>query len=137
MDSSGQPTFLYVEDDMASRKVIEVLIKSVLGYSNIVIFENSRNFVERIEALTDTPDVIFLDVQMTPHDGYEMLNILRGHARFAQATIIAMTANVMSHDVDKLRRAGFNGLIGKPVLKESFPDLVQRVLAGEAIWYVP
>jgi CheY-like chemotaxis protein len=137
MESNGQPSFLYVEDDLSSRKVIEVLIKCVLGYQNVMIYENSQNFMAKIEALPWVPDVAFLDVQISPLDGYEMLGMLRSDPRFAKTTIIAMTANVMSYDVDKLRRAGFNGLIGKPILKESFPDLVQRVLAGESIWYVP
>jgi CheY-like chemotaxis protein len=137
MDTNNQPVFLYVEDDMSSRKVIEVLIRAVLGYSNISIFENSENFMQRVDALEHQPDVIFLDVQMSPYDGYEMLAMLRSDPRFATTTIIAMTANVMSYDVDKLRREGFTGLIGKPIMKESFPDLVRRILAGEAIWYIP
>jgi CheY-like chemotaxis protein len=51
--------------------------------------------------------------------------------------VIAMTANVMSHDVEHLKKAGFSGLIGKPILKEVFPQLVKNILNGEAVWYVP
>jgi CheY-like chemotaxis protein len=137
MDTNAQPVFLYVEDDMPSRRVIEVLIKSVLGFSNITVFASSENFMQRINEMPCLPNVIFLDIQMSPYDGYEMLAMLRSDPRFTSTTVIAMTANVMSYDVDKLRREGFSGLIGKPVMKESFPDLVQRILAGEAIWYIP
>jgi CheY-like chemotaxis protein len=137
MDANPGPVFLYVEDDMPSRRVIEVLIRSVLGYKNITVFEYSENFMQRVNALPCLPDVIFLDVQMKPYDGYQILEMLRSDPRFADTIIIAMTANVMSYDVDKLRREGFTGLIGKPVMKESFPDLVRRILAGEAIWYIP
>ena len=118
MDTNGQPVFLYVEDDKPSRRVIEVLIRSVLGYSDITVFENSENFMQRINDLPCQPDVIFLDVQMAPCDGYEMLAMLRSDPRFANTTIIAMTANVMSYDVDKLRQGGFTGLIGKPIMKD-------------------
>lgn len=135
--STPQPNFLYVEDDMRSRKVVELLLGRVMGLKNITIFEDSANFMERVKALPVVPDVIFLDVQITPHDGYAMINMLRSDPAYQDATIIAMTANVMSHDVEQLQQVGFSGLIGKPVLKENFPDLVKKLLAGESVWYIP
>ena len=135
--NEAQPYFLYVEDDMRSRKVVELLLTKVMGYRDVTVFENSENFMERVRALPQVPDVIFLDVQIAPYDGYEMIRMLRSDADYQQATIIAMTANVMSHDVEELRRVGFSGLIGKPVLKENFADLVEKLLHGEQVWYVP
>jgi CheY-like chemotaxis protein len=131
------PNFLYVEDDFLSRKVMEMMIKKVLGYQNLTVFENSTNFMERIAALPECPNVILLDVQIGPHDGYEMLAMLRKSGQYEQTLIIAMTANVMSYDVDSLQKAGFDGLIGKPLLKEIVPELVTKILAGEPVWYVP
>jgi CheY-like chemotaxis protein len=135
--NKAQPRFLYVEDDMRSRKVVELLLTKVMGYREVTIFEDSENFMERVRALPQVPDVIFLDVQIAPYDGYEMIRMLRSDAAYQQATIIAMTANVMSHDVEELQRVGFSGLIGKPVLKENFADLVEKMLGGEQVWYVP
>jgi CheY-like chemotaxis protein len=132
-----QPHFLYVEDDMSSRKVVELLLTKVMGYREVTIFEDSANFMERVRALPQVPDVIFLDVQITPHDGYEMIKMLRSEPAYQEAKIIAMTANVMSHDVEQLQQVGFSGLIGKPVLKENFADLVKKLLGGESVWYVP
>ena len=132
-----QPHFLYVEDDMRSRKVVELLLTKVMGYQEVTIFEDSANFLERIRALGRVPDVIFLDVQIAPYDGYEMIKMLRSEPDYRQATIIAMTANVMSHDVEQLQGVGFSGLIGKPILKENFADLVEKLLNGEQVWYVP
>lgn len=63
--------------------------------------------------------------------------MIRADENYKDTTVIAMTANVMSHDVDKLKKAGFNGLIGKPILKENFPQHIERLLAGEPVWYVP
>jgi CheY-like chemotaxis protein len=131
------PVFLYVEDDMLSRKVMEMMIKLLMGYQKLTIFESSANFMDRVQTLAEPPDVILLDVQIGPHDGYEMLDMLRQNREFENATIIAMTANVMSHDVEALKRAGFDGLIGKPVMKEVVPELLTRILAGEQVWYVP
>ncbi len=137
MDTPNQqPTFLYVEDDMMSRHVITLMLKDMMGYTNVIIFEDSENFLERVRALPTVPDVIFLDVHIRPHNGFEMLTMLRGEEAYKTATIIAMTASVMAFDVQRLREAGFDGLIAKPVRKKHFPDLLQRILKGESIWFV-
>ncbi|MBN1564782.1 MAG: response regulator [Anaerolineae bacterium] len=137
MKNGQQPRFLYVEDDMRSRMVVKMMLTKVMQYTDVTIFEDSANFMDRVKALPQVPDVIFLDVQIAPHDGYEMIAMLRSDPAYQDTIIIAMTANVMSHDVEKLQRVGFSGLIGKPILKENFPDLINKLLNGEAVWYIP
>lgn len=132
-----EPRFLYVEDDGMSREIFEVLIKDVMGYSHLMMFEDSSNFLERLNALPTRPNIFFLDVQIDPHDGYEILKMLRDDSSYHDAIIVAMTANVMSYDIEHLRHAGFDGLIGKPIVRRVFPQLVERLLSGESIWYVP
>jgi two-component system sensor histidine kinase/response regulator len=131
------PAFLYIEDDAMSRRIIDVMLRQVMGFSNTTIFDNSADFLEKVHALPAVPDVIFLDVQIRPHDGYAVLKLLREDSSYRDVPVIAMTANVMSHDVEHLKKAGFSGLIGKPILKEIFPQLVKNILNGEAVWYVP
>ncbi|MDZ4670749.1 MAG: response regulator [Phototrophicales bacterium] len=135
--SDNQPIFLYVEDDFASRQVLKVLITRILRYEHLALFENSADFMTRLRGLAQKPTVIFLDVQMHPHTGYEVLSMLRQDPDYAQVTVIAMTANVMSYDVDQLKQAGFDGLIGKPIDNDIFPQLVSRVLSGDPVWYIP
>lgn len=134
--STLEPCFLYVEDDMASREVVKVLITKVLKWEKIAIFEDSANFMERIAGLSFVPAIIFLDIQIGPHDGFALIKMLREDERFKDKTIIAMTANVMVTDVEKLRSAGFDGLIGKPIDRAIFPKLVNKVIHREAVWYV-
>jgi CheY-like chemotaxis protein len=133
----SNPSFLYVEDDPPSRMIVKVLLTRVMGFSELAVFEDSTDFMTRVCALPVPPNVIFLDIQMKPHDGYQVLKMLRTDDRFKDAVIIAMTANVMQHDVEELRKAGFSGLIGKPIMKEIFPELVEKILTGEQVWYIP
>lgn len=134
---NDKPHFLYVEDDPNSRMVIKVLINRVMGYDQLTIFEDSDNFAAHIRGLDPKPNIIFLDIQITPIDGYAMLDILRHTPGYENATIVAMTANVMSHDVEELKASGFDGLIGKPIVQNMFPQLVERILSGENVWFVP
>ena len=127
--------FLYVEDDPMSREVMSMLMENVLEYP-MAIFEDSADFVERFNALGRIPDVIFLDIHMEPVDGYEILRILREDLGLSDVTIIAMTASVMAVDVEHLQEAGFSGLLGKPVRSRTFPEMLERILSGEAVWYI-
>jgi two-component system, chemotaxis family, chemotaxis protein CheY len=130
-------TFLYVEDDAMSRMVMNKMITRLDGSPSVTIYEDSRNFVERVRSIQPIPDAIFLDVQIGPVDGFGMLKLLRDEPTFDNVPIIAMTASVTVSEIEALREAGFDGLIAKPVRKRLFPELLERILDGEAVWYVP
>ncbi len=129
-----EPFFLCVEDDPPSREIIGVLLKEVMGFSNVAIFEDSTGILNRLAALQMVPDVILLDIQMQPYDGYEVLRMLRNLPLYQKSTIVAVTASVTISDVKNLQAAGFNSLIGKPIRQRLFPDFLNRILAGEEIW---
>lgn len=132
----AQPALLYVEDDLLSREVMRLLVGKEMGLTGLSIIEDNRDFMGKVRALARVPDVIFLDIQMRPHDGYEMLEMLRADEAYRGACIIAMTASVMATDVEALKKAGFNGLIGKPIMRQAFPEQLEQILAGKAVWFV-
>jgi CheY-like chemotaxis protein len=129
--------FLYVENDSDSREVMDILMRKRIGNNHLIIFEDSEDFLERVAELPSVPDVFLLDIHVGPLDGYVMLDQLRNDPRYADKTVIAITASVMNTEVDELKVAGFNGLIGKPLDKTLFPKLLQDILRGEAVWYIP
>lgn len=134
--SHNQPVVLYVEDDPVSRKLMSMLLKNRLGLSQVTILENSENFVERMEALDPKPDVILLDIHMKPYNGFEMLRLLRQLDWSQQTPIVALTASVMSEEVQELKTSGFNGCLAKPIDLDTFPLTFERILHGETIWRI-
>lgn len=132
----NQHAYLYVEDDSLSREIMTMLMENVLGVESLVVFSDSRDFLKRVEALTRKPDVFMLDIHVRPHDGFEMLKLLRGQTAYAGSKIIALTASVMNEEIERLRTNGFDGAIGKPLSISTFPDLMKRILDGETIWHV-
>lgn len=137
MSDTHEPVFVYIEDDANSRMVVKVLLTRVMKFQHLTIFDDSDDIITRLETLLPQPNFFFIDIQMKPLDGFEVLALLRADERYKDAIIVAMTANVMSHDVERLKTSGFDGLIGKPILNDSFPQLVERILDGQTIWYVP
>jgi chemosensory pili system protein ChpA (sensor histidine kinase/response regulator) len=133
---SAEPVFLYVEDDAMSRQIMKLILTRSLGYSQITLFEDSRNFLEKLDALPARPDVIFLDIHMRPDDGITLLRQLRGVEKYRDVKVIALTASVMNEEVVELQQAGFDGGIAKPVDQKTFPILLQQILNGESVWHI-
>jgi two-component system, cell cycle response regulator DivK len=129
-------SLLYVEDDAASRKVMQAIVENMMVGYRLAIFEDSGSFMERVRALPVRPDLILMDVHIRPHDGFEMLRMLRGDPEFRATKVIALTASVMNEEVERLRASGFDGAIGKPLRVTTFPDLISHILNGEAVWHV-
>lgn len=130
-------SFLYVEDDDMSRTVMQYMTKLLDAEPTVIIWEDSSDFLDRLRALDAVPDIVFLDVQIGPIDGFEMLQQIRGEPAYTNVPVIAMTASVTSSEIEDLKQAGFDGLIAKPVRKKLFAELIKRILDGESIWYVP
>jgi CheY-like chemotaxis protein len=133
---TNQFAVLYVEDDVQSRKLMTMLLKGRMNLSHVTILEDSHNFLDRVEALEPKPDLILLDIHVKPHDGFEMLAMLRQLEWMDGTPIVAVTASVMNEEIAQLQTAGFNGCLAKPIDLETFPDMLERILAGETIWRI-
>ncbi len=131
-----EPGFVYVEDDPISRHIMKTLLCRLMPYEDVAIFEDSTDFMSRLEGLAFTPQVFFLDIHMEPYNGFDLLNMLRQHQQFADSMVIAVTASVMNEEVEQLRTAGFDGGIAKPIDQLEFPGLVRRILSKEKVWFV-
>jgi two-component system cell cycle response regulator DivK len=77
-----------------------------------------------------------MDIFLPEADGYEALDTLRNHPRFADTLIVAVTADASVDNMQRARESGFDGFIGKPLDPDRFPDQVRRVLQGKPVWEV-
>lgn len=136
MTMNAQPTILYVEDDHFSRHIMQLMLVKIMKLPQVTIFEDSTNFLERVTALQPKPDLIFLDIHVPPLDGFMMLELLRSVDAFRHTPVLALTASVMNEEVRRLKSAGFNGVIAKPIDQDTFPSVMQRIVMGEQIWRV-
>lgn len=75
-------------------------------------------------------DVVLMDIQMPGVDGTEALIKLRQNSRLSRLPVIALTANVLAHEVKFYQEIGFNGHLGKPFQKEQLVSKLHEVLAS-------
>jgi CheY-like chemotaxis protein len=78
------------------------------------------------------PDLLLLDIQLPGKDGYELLKEVRD-SRWRGLGVIALTAHARGQDEERVRDAGFDGYITKPIDIATFPGQVERALAGQPL----
>ena len=119
---------LVVDDNAVAR---EILCNMGTGFGmQIDAVADGRAALEKIEqAERESPyDIVLMDVQMPVLDGYTASREIRKQERFKDLPIIAMTANVMSGDLEQALNAGMNDHIGKPInVHEMFSTMARWI----------
>jgi two-component system cell cycle response regulator DivK len=74
-----------------------------------------------------------MDLQLPGMDGMEALRRLRENPRTADIPVVAVTAQAMKQDRERVLDAGFNGYVEKPISVRAFPDQVRSFLPDEEV----
>jgi len=115
---------LLVEDNPFNQE----LARDLLGRARVVV-QTANNGREAIAVLgRERFDAVLMDCQMPVMDGYAATRELRADPRWRDLPIIAMTANAMVGDREKVLAAGMNDHIAKPIdVAEMFATLARWV----------
>lgn len=127
---------LYVEDDPGSRDVVRMVQRMNPGVFELTVFDDSYDFEQRLLRLNPQPDLILLDIHVDPFTGFDMLAMIRNRPEYDATPVVALTASVMNEEVQILQDSGFHGVVSKPLNLDEFPNIIQRIMQGEEIWYV-
>lgn len=115
---------LYIEDNTDNR----ILIKRVLEAENYQVIEAENGQQGLEQAKTTQPDLILIDINLPDIDGYKVTEQLREIPHLAKTPILAITANVMKHDLEKTIAAGCDGYIPKPIDVDLLPQQIAAYL---------
>jgi two-component system, cell cycle response regulator DivK len=78
------------------------------------------------------PDLIVMDIQMPHVTGLELTEAIRADADLAAIPIMAVTAYAGKGDEDRIRAAGANAYVSKPIALLRFIETVEG-LVGEKV----
>jgi CheY-like chemotaxis protein len=125
---------LLVEDNEINQELAVELLTS-----NGIDVQMANNGQEALDLLEKGDfDGVLMDCQMPVMDGYTATRELRQQERYKNLPVIAMTANVMSGDRQKVLDAGMNDHIGKPIdVNEMFQTMAKWITPGEPRSEVP
>jgi two-component system sensor histidine kinase/response regulator len=121
---------LLVEDNEMNQELALELLRNA-GIT-VEVANHGREALERLAADSDF-DAVLMDCQMPVMDGYAATREIRNNPAWDALPVIAMTANAMAGDREKVIEAGMQDHIAKPLnVGEMFATLAKWIKPGQA-----
>ena len=118
------PRVLIVDDNLATLE----LTKFVLDAAGFMVESTSDATNAMLLIAAFKPELILMDIQMPGIDGLVLTRRLRAEASMQHIIVVAFTAFAMKGDEAKMRAAGCDGYIAKPIDVLSFGATVRSYL---------
>lgn len=119
-------SILVVEDNPVNMKLAAMLLEHA-GY-RVLRADNATDGIAAARA--ERPALVLMDIQLPGMDGLEATRRLKADAATADIKVVALTAFAMRGDEERIRAAGCDGYIAKPIEYRKFLAEVTRLLAG-------
>jgi two-component system cell cycle response regulator DivK len=118
-------TVLVVEDNPANMTLAVFLLQSA-GHTVISATDAEAGLTLAREA---RPNLILMDIQLPRMDGLQATALLKSDDATRAIPVIALTALAMKGDEERIRAAGCDGYIAKPMRYRDFVAAVAAQLA--------
>jgi two-component system, cell cycle response regulator DivK len=115
---------LVVEDNELNLKLFCDLLRAHEFAAEPV--RDGREAVERARMLR--PDLIIMDIQMPHVTGHELILALKADADLASVPVMAVTAYAGREDEERIRAAGAEAYVSKPISLARFMDAVNALV---------
>jgi two-component system cell cycle response regulator DivK len=119
---------LVVEDNELNLRLFCDLLR-VHGYEAEPV-RDGREAVDRARAFA--PDLIVMDIQMPHISGLELIEQIKADAELRPIPIMAVTAYAAKGDEERIRDAGAEGYVSKPISVLKFVEAVRGLLEAAA-----
>lgn len=107
---------LVVEDNPDNMSLTAMLLESV-GHVVLPAIDAEAGLAL---ARTESPDLILMDIQLPGMDGLAATVILKQDPLTRAVPVVALTALAMKGDEERIRAAGCDGYIAKPIGIQAF-----------------
>jgi two-component system cell cycle response regulator DivK len=119
---------LVVEDNELNLKLFCDLLRA-----HDFATEPVRDGREAVERARDfAPDLIVMDIQMPHISGLELIEQIKGDDELKRIPIMAVTAYAAKGDEERIRDAGAEGYVSKPISVLKFVEAVRALLDAAA-----
>lgn len=115
---------LIIEDNQANLNLMVYICKR-FGYLTITASDGEEGIAVTRQEM---PDLIICDIQLPKLNGYEIVKILKNDPQLQHIPIVAVTAYAMVGDRDKIRAAGFDAYMAKPINPAQFIPQLETLL---------
>ena len=107
---------LIIEDNAANMTLAKFLLQSA-GHSVLSATDAETGLTM---ARAEQPHLVLMDIQLPGMDGLEATALLKSASATRDIPVIALTALAMKGDEERIRAAGCDGYIAKPLAYRDF-----------------
>ena len=118
------PRVLVVDDNALNVE----LVAFVLGAGGFEVDSAADAGLALARIATAPPDLILMDIQMPGMDGLELTRRLKAEPSTRRIVVVAFTAYAMKGDAARMRDAGCDGYLSKPIDVATFAAQVRALL---------
>jgi two-component system cell cycle response regulator DivK len=119
---------LCIEDNPQNMR----LVRKILKHHGYDVLEALDGVSGVAMAERELPDLILMDINLPDIDGLEATRRIKENPKLAHIPIVALTANAMYGDEERILAGGCDGYISKPVSKGELVEIVATTLAEHA-----
>ena len=119
---------LVVEDNELNLKLFCDLLRAH-GFETEPV-RDGREAIDRARAFF--PDLVVMDIQMPHVSGLELIEQMKGDEELKAMPIMAVTAYAAKGDEERIRDAGAEGYVSKPISVVRFVEAVRALLETAA-----
>jgi CheY-like chemotaxis protein len=125
-DALHQKKILIVDDE-SNLRLLLIRTLSTKGY---VTKEAADGFEAGIQVLEFKPDLVLLDLKMPGMDGFEVCRKIKGNPKTANTLVVALTGHGGDENRNRIFKAGADGFLGKPVVRDQLLNMLEALLVG-------
>jgi signal transduction histidine kinase len=114
---------LVAEDVRDNQLVLEMMLKK--SKVNIDFANNGKEALDLFRS-GKKYDLFLLDIQMPVMNGFEVLTELRKSGEINIIHVVALTAYALKNETDKIREAGSDDILTKPIDKRKLRTLIEE-----------
>jgi CheY-like chemotaxis protein len=116
-----------VDDDEDDQLFFVEAIQEIDSSIHCSIAENGRKALNRLRALVELPDLIFLDINMPELNGFDCLKELKKCPRLQTIPVIMLSTSVSSKDIKYSEDLGAEMFFTKPSSYTNLCDILKKV----------
>jgi len=121
---------LLAEDDPDDRQFFQEALTEAQISSKLTTVEDGLQLTKYLaEADGQTPDIIFLDINMPYKNGKECLKEIRSNSSFKHVPVIMFSTSSYKTDIEETFANGANMYVSKPVFFDDVVTILKQIFS--------
>lgn len=119
---------LLIDDDEDDQLIFQTVLSSITNTIQCVVVNDGELAIERMQAKTLNPDLIFLDLNLPKMDGQQFLAAMKGKDRLKEIPVIVLTTHSNPDSLRTAKTLGATDFFVKPSRYSDLKKILQDIL---------